>query len=57
MRLIARELFWWLTGTKYKLRRMVEMGDLMNACSERGGRKIGQKRDLGSKKAKPYWNV
>jgi hypothetical protein len=67
-RLIARELFWWLTGGKYELRKVLEKegkrwlrvinlkvvyGSLMNACSEKEGKDVGQKRELGSMKVKP----
>jgi hypothetical protein len=30
----------------------VVYGSLVNACNERGGREVGQKKELGSKKAK-----
>jgi hypothetical protein len=61
-RSIARELFWWLTGRKYELWKVVEQGGeerfrvvnlmvvyggLVNACSERGGWEVGQKRENG----------
>jgi hypothetical protein len=66
-RLIARELFWWSTDRKYELGRVIEReGEerlrvanlklvywgLMNACSEMGGKQVGQKNKLGSKKVK-----
>jgi hypothetical protein len=65
--LIARELFWWVTGRKYGLRRVVERGGekrlsivnlkmvygvFVNLCSDTVGREGGQKRELRSKKSK-----
>jgi hypothetical protein len=63
-RLRAKELFWWLTGKKYKLGRVVERGEeMVSSCKLKGSLWGGlmtvvrgegaQKRELGSKKSKP----
>jgi hypothetical protein len=71
-KLIARELFWWLTGRKYELGKVVERGGekrfrvinlkvfhlrSCDACSERGGKEGVQKRKFGNQRAKSMFLV
>jgi hypothetical protein len=71
-RSIARELFWWLTGRKYELWKVVEQGGeerfrvvnlkvvsvgFVNACSKKGGSEVSQRGNWGAGRQNCCWNL